>query len=145
MEEQKELRQQFRQQQEKYIYYLIALSVTAIGFAVHKTSGVSMKWIQLPLGLSVLAWGLSIFTGLKFLGYSISALYTNNAYFEVIKGNDPMVGNHLQKKKIATDTLLEVMKKNSDTASKYAEWQNRLFYSGVVLFLVWHILEMATV
>ena len=54
--EQKELLNIFRQQQEKYVYYLIALCVTSIGFSVYKTSGVPIKGIQIPLAVAVLSW-----------------------------------------------------------------------------------------
>lgn len=74
MEEQKEIQKQFRQQQEKYTYYVIALCVAAIGFSVHKTIGLPLKWIQIPLGVAVLFWGISIYCGLNFIRYTMHAL-----------------------------------------------------------------------
>lgn len=142
MEEQKEIRQQFRQQQEKYVYYLIALSVAAIGFSVHITIGEPLKWIQLPLGLSVLSWGLSVFFGLKFIRYAISTLYANNAYFEIIKGQYPEVGSNPHLIDAATKGIKNAMETNITNASRISEWQNRLFYAGIVLFIVWHVIEM---
>ena len=35
-----EIQKQFRQEQEKFVYYIIALSVSAIGFTVFKTTGI---------------------------------------------------------------------------------------------------------
>jgi hypothetical protein len=46
MEQQIELFRAFRQQQEKYVYYIIALCVTAIGFSVYKTNGLALKYTQ---------------------------------------------------------------------------------------------------
>lgn len=142
MEEQREIRNQFRQQQEKFVYYLIALSVSAIGFSVYKTTGQQLKWTQLPLGISVLCWGLSVFCGLRFLKYVISTLYANNDYFVIIQGKNPEIGNHQQKIEAATSGIKEAMNSNSTKANSYFKWQERLFYLGIILFLVWHIIEM---
>lgn len=142
MQEQNEIQKQFRQQQEKYVYYLIALSVTAIGFSVYKTTGQELKWIQLPLAFSVASWGLSVLCGLKFLKYVISTLYANNAYFDILQGKHPKVGNHPQKIEAATSGIKQAMQTNSNRASSYSKWQGRLFYVGIILFIVWHVFEM---
>ncbi|KEO72941.1 hypothetical protein [Anditalea andensis] len=142
MEEQREIQRQFRQQQEKFVYNLIALSVTAIGFSIYKTTGQPLKWIQLPLGTAILCWGLSIFCGLSLLKYVISTLYANNTYFDIIQGRNSEIGNHPQKIEAATSGVKQAMDINSNRASSYSKWQERLFYLGIVLFLVWHITEM---
>lgn len=68
MKEQLELHKEFREKQEKYAYYFVALCVASIGFSITQTTGQSLKWIQLPLGISVLSWGISIFCGLRYIG-----------------------------------------------------------------------------
>jgi hypothetical protein len=128
MEEQKELRSQFRQQQEKYVYYIISIAVTAIGFSVYRTTGQPLKWVQIPLGLSVCFWGISIFCGLKFIAYNISMLYTNHEYLSMIQWQK--------------DMLKPIMESNIKAAGKYFKWQEKLFYVAMILFIVWHILEM---
>lgn len=128
MEELKELRNQFREQQEKYVYYIIALAVTAIGFSVYKTTGQPLKLIQIPLGLSVLFWGISVFCGLKFIAYNISMLYTNYEYLQMIKWQQ--------------DELKPIMESNIKSAGNFFNWQGRLFYLASILFLIWHFLEM---
>tara|TARA_R110002049_G_scaffold308432_1_gene512449 strand:+ start:1542 stop:1988 length:447 start_codon:yes stop_codon:yes gene_type:complete len=142
MEEQKEIQRQFRQQQEKFVYYMIALSVTAIGFSVYKTTGLQLKWTQMPLGLAILCWGLSVFCGLRFLKYVISTLYANNTYFDIIQGRVSEIGTHPQKIEAVTSGVKQAMEINSNRASSYSKWQERLLYSGMILFLVWHISEM---
>lgn len=142
MEEQKEIQKQFRQQQEKYTYYVIALCVTAIGFAVHKTIGLPLKWAQIPLAIAVLSWGASIYCGLQFIRYIISTLYANNAYFDILQGKHPEVGTHPQKIEAATSGVKQAMASNVDKASVLSSWQYRLFLFGFIAFIIWHVLEM---
>src|SRR5690606_35025426 len=127
MKEQTEMRVQFRQQQEKFVYYLIALSVTSIGFSIYKTTGQPLKWTQIPLGMSILCWGLSVFCGLRFLKYVISTSYANNTYFDLIHGRHPEIGNHLQKIEAATIGIKQAMETNSYRARRYSIWQELLF------------------
>lgn len=134
-EEQKELWRLYKLQQEKYVYYIIALSVTAIGFSIYNTTGVNLKLIQIPLGISILCWGLSIYCGLTFLNYIISSLYTNLIYLEFTKNHNVGI------EKVKAD-FNDTMSKSSEKTSKLLKWQVNLFYSGIVLFIIWHILEM---
>ena len=83
------IQQEFREKQEKYVYYLIAISVSAIGFSVYKTENQELRITLIPLAFAVICWSISIFLGLKFLKYVISVLYANNDYFAIIKGNHP--------------------------------------------------------
>jgi hypothetical protein len=142
MSEQEEILKQFRQQQEKYTYYIIALCVAGIGFAIQKTSGQPLRIAQIPLGAGVLSWGISVYCGLTFMGYVISNLYANSAYFDVLKGVHPLTGTRSENIQVGANAMMEVMQKNSDTASRYAKWQNRLFYFGIVCFIGWQIWEM---
>jgi hypothetical protein len=141
-ENQKEIQRQFRQQQEKYVYYIVALAVSSIGFAIYKTSGQTLKWSQIPLAIAVLCWGVSIFCGLMFIKYVISNLYTNNEYFEILEGRNAKVGNHPEMIKVGVGAIKEAMEYNSTRSGKYFNWQGRLFYVGIVSFIAWHILEM---
>lgn len=43
MDSHSEIRIEHRNQQQKFTYYLIALCVTSIGFAVYKTNGERLK------------------------------------------------------------------------------------------------------
>ncbi len=139
---QKEIQRQFRQQQEKYVYYILALTVSAIGFGIYKTSGLPLKWSQIPLGLSVICWSISIFFGLNFLKYVIGNLYLNNEYFEILAGINPDFGNTTWQIEANIEGLKLAMKSDEKTAEKYFDWQGKLFFIGVVLFILWHILEM---
>lgn len=142
MEEQKEIRNYMRALQERYVYYLIALAVTSIGFAIYKTSGQSLNWIQVTLGLSILSWGTSIHCGFTFIKYHISTLYANNAYFEIIKGQDQSIDQNPSNILAKTNAIKEAMRSNVNVAGRYFYWQQKLFYIGMISFIIWHISEM---
>ena len=74
--------------------------------------------------------------------YVISTLYANNAYFNIIQGRYEEIENHPLKIEAGTSGVKQVMQTNSERTSSYLKWQERLFYSGIVLFLAWHIIEM---
>ena len=142
MEELLEVQRQFRNQQEKLTYYLIALSVTSIGFAVYQTSDAPLSDHQVPLGLAVLCWGLSIFCGIRFLGVLLTQLFANNTYLEVVNGQHPEIGNHPGKIDAAVKGLNSALTINRSKAKRLSKFQDNFFYAGVIIFLIWHVLEM---
>lgn len=142
MEQQKELQSHFRNQQEKYHYYIIALCTTAIGFSVVKTSGHSFHWSQIPLGVAVLSWAASIYCGINFIRLNLSTLYSNIMYFNVFGGKHPDVGSHPQNIEAATKDIMEGMVFNINKAKCLSRWQYRLLFLGFISFLIWHLIEM---
>lgn len=136
------IQQEFREKQEKYVYYLIALSVSAIGFSIYKTENKSLTYSQIPLALAVICWCISIYCGLKFLKYVISSLYANNGYYEIIKGRHPDIGNHPEFIKAGVKGFKEAIELNGKAMKIYFKFQGYLFYSGIMFFIFWHIFEM---
>lgn len=136
------IQQEFREKQEKYIYYLIALSVSAIGFSIYKTENKGLTYSQIPLALAVIFWSVSIFCGLKFLKYIISNLYANNGYYEIIKGRYPGIGKNPDLIESGVKGFQQAMEINSKAMKRYFKFQGYLFYSGIILFIVWHLIEM---
>ena len=141
-ENQREIQRQYRTQQEKYVYYIVALSVSAIGFSLYKTSGQPLKWSQISLGLAIISWGLSIFCGLTFIKEIIGTLSVNNAYLDIQAGRHPDIGDNPIKVAAGVDSIKRIIEKKSKGAGKFYRWQGRLFYLGILLFIVWHVSEM---
>ena len=139
---QTDLQNQFRGQQQKYVYYLIALAVAAIGFSVVKTFDESLRLSQAPLAIAVLCWASSIFFGLKFIKYAVAGLYNNAMYLDILAGRHEEVGNHPEMIKAAAEGAWSGMQKNSRRAALFLTVQEILFYVGIVSFLVWHVYEM---
>ncbi len=142
MEEQREILKQFRQQQEKYVYYIVALCVTSIGFSIIKTSGQTIKWSQIPLAIAVISWSTSVYCGLTFLRYVISSLYANKVYLDITQGLHPDFQTNPAIREAAADGVMSAIQKNSNKTMQYSKWQNWLFYFGIILFIIWHVIEM---
>jgi len=142
MEEQLELQKQFRNQQEKYTYYIIALCVSAIGFSIIITKGQKLNFSQIPLGISIITWSLSIFYGFKLIEMILRILHLNNELFEIAQGTNQISGTNPEKIKIGIDTISQIIKEGSAKATKYGNSQFRFFFIGMFTFIIWHVIEM---
>lgn len=139
MSPQNEIQNQYRAQQEKYLYYIIALSVAAIGFSIHITLGQKLMYSHILLGLSIICWAASCHFGINSILYAINHLGQNDLLFSASQG---VFGSDPSTKMKARDIITARM---DDLASKIHEsgkWQLRLFYFGGIIFIIWHVLEM---
>lgn len=143
MVDENELRFKFREQQERYVYYLIALAVTALGFSVYKTSDLPLRITQIPLAAAVFCWGLSIYFGLIHLKLLINLILHNLDFIRLKKGEYSGIGNEPRKIQYATELASEKTNKHIKRAVKCFAAQQILFYCGVLLFIVWHVIEMS--
>ena len=152
MNEINELTAKYRVEQSKYAYYIVALCVAAIGFSINQTMGRVLHYELWPLGLSVLLFGISVWSGLKFIRYIISgiafeidvkeiSLGSNEKYKRITLalGIDPQSN---QAKAITHDALSESARIKTDWMSFWYKLQAITFYIGIITFLSWRIHEM---
>ena len=140
---QDELIGQYREQRTKFVYYIIALCVTSIGFALYRTIGQALTLVQIPLAMALIGWGFSIFSGFRFITISHNTISTNLAYLRVEEETHPDVPrNDPNIKKKFRDKLVDRIESNMALTEKLLSRQQLLFYAGIVLFVTWHILEM---
>lgn len=138
----KELANAFRSQQQKYVYYIIGLSITAIGFIVHKTIGVKLTYSLIPVGISTLSWMICIYTGLRFLNNSISALYSNHELVVIQKGKNPEIQENKDLINTAVKTIVNTINGLSSKNEKNLKIMQYSFYIGILSFVAWHIYGM---
>jgi len=137
-----EIQKQHREKYDKYIYYLIALTVSAIGYSIYLTLNQPLKYSQIPLGFAVLFWGCSVYLGLSQLKIEMHLLYLDNEKIDLLAGNNPKTGSHPEKIKIGFDVLTNIINKQATRISNHGYLQDRFFYAGTFLFVIWHLLEM---
>lgn len=134
-ETRKEIQLQTREHQTKFVYYILALNVAAIGFTVHQTFNQKLEFYYILLGGSLLFWTSCIICGFQFLQVLIKGLISNSDYFSFIKDY-----SHLDD--IAKEILIEKVDKYNKKSKWYFKYQQVFFYLGVALFLIWHISRM---
>lgn len=98
---------------------------------------------MLPLGLATIVWGLSFYFGCKNLLSVQTSVYANFNLLSLQKGVHPDQPGHPQLVQATIEGVRSALESNISHAEFYARWQFRLLIVGAVLFLVWHVLEMA--
>lgn len=129
--------------QGKYTYFLLAIAASAIAFAVQITKESIFELSLIPLGISVLSWGLSFYCGCQNMRYSNANTIANIDLFRVRDGLDPDVGDNVALKRVAIDETLLAYDSNSKIICSYNNWQFRLLILGAISFIFWRLLEMA--
>lgn len=142
MDEKLELYRTLNNSQDKYIYFMLAATITAIGFTITQTQSLKLDIMQIPVGLSLVCWGLSFWFGSLNRRYFNSTLYANFDLFRVQMGEHPEVGNHSGLIAAASEGIKAAMENNSTKADLYAKLQTSFFIYGAFFYICWHILEM---
>ena len=138
----KEIYRLLNSSQDKYVYFILASSVTAIGFTITQTKTLSLSLTQMPLGLSLICWALSFGFGCRNREYYNSTLYANSELIKVQAGQHPMAGNDPRLIQAATKGIMDALQNNSDKISLYGRLQMRLFLAGAIFYIIWHVIEM---
>jgi hypothetical protein len=133
-----ELWRQHRFGQDKYTYFLLAVSASAIAFAVQKTEGLQLSTDLCLVGGAVLVWGLSFYCGCQNLVWVQTSLYANFSLVQLQTGTHPQQPEHPQLVAAAVDGVRSATESNISKAQLHAIWQFRLLILGALLFIGWH-------
>lgn len=133
---------EFRQGQEKYIYYLLAIPIAAIGFSVNITMDRKLVVIDSILALAILFWLISVLYGLLTIKKLVSSIAANIDIIDIRSGIHPLIGTHTQKIQVGVEAMMEVFDRMSNESGNYMKIQRITLYIGAVLFIVWRVLDM---
>lgn len=122
---------ELRKLQLQYIYYVIALSVAGIGFAIHNTTEQRLETHHIFLGLGIIFWGLSIHSGFIYIKKYLSILAGNIEYFGLINKDSDSAN------RIKNDVMKEV-----STTPRVFKLQQVYFYLGTIAYIGWHVFKM---
>jgi hypothetical protein len=142
-EEGRQLHNQLRAAQDKYVYFLLAVSASAIAFTAQITKDSVFSNALIPLGVAVLFWALSFYCGCRNVQYTNSNIFANADLIKVEAGEHPEIPNHFQYIQAASEGIRKAMESNNGILSSYGHWQFRFLVLGAVSFIFWHLLEMA--
>jgi hypothetical protein len=136
MSEKLELHRAVRESADKYIYFLLAASGAAIGFALTQTQEATLSKSMILLALAVVFWGLSFYCGCKQLVQTSGFTFLNYELLRVRQGEHPEFPRE------ASGLIQDYLEKMSDRLGKWGNWQFRFLITGAVLYVAWHVLEM---
>ena len=134
------LHKQHSEGENKYTYFLLAVTASAVAFCVQKTDDVVITWSLIPMVLAVIAWISSFYCGCKNLIWVQSTTFANYNLLQLQKGtheNQPPKGVLLE---VAIKGTYNALTSNISKAAFYAIWQFRLLITGAVFFLLWHLI-----
>ena len=124
-----EVYNQLHQNQSQFIYLMLALNISAIGFAVNRTVDTGFEWFQLPLALAVICWSVSFYNGMRYLEIKLRS-FTGNLWMYEQPENKV--------------TLKDILEKYSKRGILMFKIMKIFFYFGVILFMTWHLIKMSS-
>jgi len=77
-----ELHKQYKAAQDKYVYFLLAVAASAIGFAMTQTKTEALNIFHIPLAIGVFGWVVSFYSGLQCIEFATSVTYQNFNYLQ---------------------------------------------------------------
>lgn len=129
-DEQKHLYNLLHESQNKYCYFLLAISASAIGFTIKSVDNRVFEWNLMPLGIAILFWGLSFYCGCYYIMLKSTNMRANQEYLNSI--------NNRERAKI----LSEIFDKNSQRGGNYGKRQFVFLVTGGIFYILWKLLEM---
>lgn len=139
------LYEEHRRLQDKYDYFLMAMSGAAIALAIHRTETSRLEWSHAWLGSAVVAWGLSIWAGCRRQQLLDQLTRANIEMINAKSGISDVSGTNLRAAVEVVNQCYTHSVRFGNQARRCHLWQFRLLACGVGFFLVWHVKEMATV
>jgi hypothetical protein len=129
-EELRHLNRIYAEEHSKYVYFLLAATGAALGYALQKLDSATynpLVWFGL---VSIASWLLSFLFGCKHLIAIKVAIFCN---YELLK-LDRSVHSH----KLFEVTYAAIQSSN-EKANSFFNWQFRLLAFGVVTFTAWRV------
>lgn len=129
-DEQKHLYNLLHEGQNKYCYFLLAISASAIGFTIKSVDNRIFELNLLPLGIGIFFWGLSFYYGCKYLMLKSNIIRANSEYLNFPK--------HTAESRALNEILIE----NSEKIGFYGSKQFYFLVTGGIFYIIWKLLEM---
>jgi hypothetical protein len=133
---------EYRERQEKYVYYILAIPIAAIGFSVNIT--MDRKWSQIDfvLATAIFLWLISVLYGILTIQRLVGSIASNIDIIDIRSGIHPLTGNHPQKIQVGLETMQNELIKLSSKSGRFMNLQKMSLYLGVIMFLLWRLLDM---
>ena len=128
---------EFNSSQNQYVYFIIGLDAAAIAYAIGKTDQRIFEWPLLPLGLAIIAWGISLYAGIQFQQLKKGGIMLEINALDMQEDISDKV-----KQEAKLEELMKEAKVNQGKMYKFYNLLNYLFFSGVLLFIGFSVWDM---
>ncbi|NIK08711.1 hypothetical protein FHY11_002221 [Xanthomonas arboricola] len=126
----------------KYVYFLLAATGAALGYALQKIDSSTYN-CQVWFGLFAIGfWLLSFFFGCMHVTAIQSAVLSNSHLLQLQQGNHPMQPRTQQEMEIARRITSDALESKNNKAQLLFRLQFWLLATGVLLFTTWSILVL---
>ena len=126
----------------KRVDVLIAIAVACVGFSVTRSTGLSPSWPMLFLAIAVLAWGASVYAGIRNREHVLSTIRLNVDFLLAKAGAEPLFGRDPMRIAIGAVAIWSLLELDNLKVQACWKWQCRLLFIGALLFLIWHVTDM---
>jgi hypothetical protein len=126
----------------KYVYFLLAATGAALGYALQRLDGLPITWWVAPGLLATLCWLASFYAGCLRITWTHRAMQSDYSSVQLQRGI------HLRQPKDPAETqqAIEITKNltlsNLQKSSLFLTLQFWLLTAGVASFVLWRVLEM---
>jgi hypothetical protein len=135
-----QLNRQHAEGHSKYVYFLLAATGAALGYALQKLDGAtydSQVWFGL---VAIACWLVSFFCGCKHVTTIQSVIMSNFQMLQLQHGSHPMQPQSQAEMKIAWEVTTSALESKNNTAQLFFRLQFWLLAVGVLLFATWRVL-----
>lgn len=139
-----ELQKQFKAAQEKYIYFLLAVSASAIGYAITQVKVEPFNLNHIAFGLSIFLWSLSFMSGLKFIEFNTESTFKNMLYLS-FKRELKNSKNYEELVSKYKNDLYDESEVTMKRLALYGGLQSKLLLLGALSYISWYALMILSI
>jgi len=125
--------------QERFAYFFLAASGSAIGLAIAQTRDGPLACWMLPMGVAVLCWGVSFYLGCEHLLFKARILIANWRTLDIEQGTHPITASNPELAQPALERLRKNAESDNAMSRRYGRGQYVLFLLGAVSYLLGHV------
>jgi hypothetical protein len=125
--------------QERFAYFFLTASGSAIALAFLKTEGQVPACWMIPIGLAVLCWGISFYRGCEHVLHQRKVLLANWKTLDITSGTEPTTRANPEMAQPAVERLRDRAMQDNDASRRYGRQQYVLFLLGAVFYALAHV------
>ena len=129
--------------QSQFAYFQLGVAASAIAFAIHETTRLSLADAPWPLAVAVALWAISFALGCFGIDARQDGIWANALFLQVF-GDVPAQPLNSPGAKVVNDAK-ETVKKDLKKPVTLFRWQKWALFAGALFYIGGHVMQMATI